>query len=843
MNKQQSEASSSGRPRRQREPPPLQGPRRGCPARAPPLSSARCSAEGAQDSITGIVNSADLCAHFSSTMSRPIVLHICLAFCSLVLLNFATQCVAFPKMERREITHVHVETGQPERMNTDDLENKSITSKCTPQLMVSEEPVMVLAGPSATSLNKVFPTNKEARPIGAGLMQPNSPGIYTATETAVPARFGSSQPERVSPESRLSKAMLTSPITATAHLHIDKKEGHFSSTIIQRIGEGTTEATQGFLKYVDDQLFATESQDGVSLGYLPSSAVDTKEMLTANPRTEKSEAGTEHGAAFFLGAEPIAGTEPGSPTPDREKPSQMTADHTQTTATKYWLTTSEYTLSVEPETDRLLGATGVTVSVSTAVPAASDLSDEWDDTKLESVSQIKTPTLGDNIETQVGMEMSQTAQEIDNGPMEGMEEGKPVTEAADVALGLSEGEAHLGTALLMAHGEERSSAVTDQNSFIPTSPMEDRKVSVVSLFQDTADFMESTKENDPMFFLETTVPISEYESEAHQPLGSTLKDIITQEMTTAVQEPEATLSLATQEQQVSTLEVAGENGNTEEGKDSPFTTSGVPAVTQLSRRWEPLSTTVSTTAVPLSFEVTSALEDLMDTVTGPNEELFTPVWGSPVTPPGIMEEAPSLFPALPDSEASSERRTAVPSISQVNTAASFGLDQLESEEGEEDEDEEDEEEEEEEEEDEEEDEEDKEGETLDESLDGDAELPGFTLPGITSQEPGLEQENLGPLEGATYQVPDAIEWEQQNQGLVRSWMEKLKDKAGYMSGMLVPVGVGIAGALFILGALYSIKVMNRRRRNGFKRHKRKQREFNSMQDRVMLLADSSEDEF
>ncbi|XP_072694827.1 armadillo-like helical domain-containing protein 4 isoform X6 [Canis lupus baileyi] len=773
MNKQQSEASSSGRPRRQREPPPLQGPRRGCPARAPPLSSARCSAEGAQqDSITGIVNSADLCAHFSSTMSRPIVLHICLAFCSLVLLNFATQCVAFPKMERREIAHVHVETGQPERMNTDDLENKSITSKCAPQLVVSEEPVMVLAGPSATSLNKVFPTNKEARPIGAGLMQPNSPGIYTATETAVPARFGSSQPERVSPESRLSKAMLTSPITATARLHIDKKEGHFSSTIIQRIGEGTTEATQGFLKYVDDQLFATESQDGVSLGYLPSSAVDTKEMLTANPRTEKSEAGTEHGAAFFLGAEPIAGTEPGSPTPDREKPSQMTADHTQTTATKYWLTTSEYTLSVEPETDRLLGATGVTVSVSTAVPAASDLSDEWDDTKLESVSQIKTPTLGDNIETQVGMEMSQTAQEIDNDPMEGMEEGKPVTEAADVALGLSEGEAHLGTALLMAHGEERSSAVTDQNSFIPTSPMEDRKVSVVSLFQDTADFMESTKENDPMFFLETTVPISEYESEAHQPLGNTLKDIITQEMTTAVQEPEATLSLATQEQQVFTLEVAGENGNTEEGKDSPFTTSGVPAVTQLSRRWEPLSTTVSTTAVPLSFEVTSALEE-----------------------------------------------------------------------GEEDEDEEDEEEEEEEEEDEEEDEEDKEGETLDESLDGDAELPGFTLPGITSQEPGLEQENLGPLEGATYQVPDAIEWEQQNQGLVRSWMEKLKDKAGYMSGMLVPVGVGIAGALFILGALYSIKVMNRRRRNGFKRHKRKQREFNSMQDRVMLLADSSEDEF
>lgn len=132
---------------------------------------------------------------------------------------------------------------------------------------------------------------------------------------------------------------------------------------------------------------------------------------------------------------------------------------------------------------------------------------------------------------------------------------------------------------------------------------------------------------------------------------------------------------------------------------------------------------------------------------------------------------------------------------------------------------------------------------LDEGLAADAEPRRPALPGAPSQEPGAQQARLHLLEGATYQVPGALAWEEQNQGLVRSWMEKLKDKAGYMSGMLVPVGVGIAGALFILGALYSIKVMNRRRRNGFKRHKRKQREFNSMQDRVMLLADSSEDEF
>ncbi|XP_044128334.1 armadillo-like helical domain-containing protein 4 isoform X2 [Bufo gargarizans] len=181
----------------------------------------------------------------------------------------------------------------------------------------------------------------------------------------------------------------------------------------------------------------------------------------------------------------------------------------------------------------------------------------------------------------------------------------------------------------------------------------------------------------------------------------------------------------------------------------------------------------------------------------------------------------------------------IPPTRRITTTASYGLDKLESEEGdEEDEEEEDEEDDE----DDEEEEDDKDNDSVDESSERDSDIPLFTLPGLSSQEPLEDDGSVALIEGAAYPVPDSMEWEQQNQGLVRSWMEKLKDKAGYMSGMLVPVGVGIAGALFILGVLYSIKIMNRRRRNGFKRHKRK-REFNSMQDRVMLLADSSEDEF
>ncbi|XP_066464343.1 armadillo-like helical domain-containing protein 4 isoform X2 [Eleutherodactylus coqui] len=223
------------------------------------------------------------------------------------------------------------------------------------------------------------------------------------------------------------------------------------------------------------------------------------------------------------------------------------------------------------------------------------------------------------------------------------------------------------------------------------------------------------------------------------------------------------------------------------------------------------------------------------------DEEFLATSISPVAPMATTEvESTSIISTV---TSVSHVSVDIPPTRRITTTASYGLDRLESEEGdEEDEDEEDEDDDEADEDDEEE-EDDNKDDSVDDSSEKDSDIPLFTLPGLSSQEPLEDDGNVALIEGAAYPVPDTMEWEQQNQGLVRSWMEKLKDKAGYMSGMLVPVGVGIAGALFILGVLYSIKIMNRRRRNGFKRHKRKQREFNSMQDRVMLLADSSEDEF
>lgn len=42
--------------------------------------------------------------------------------------------------------------------------------------------------------------------------------------------------------------------------------------------------------------------------------------------------------------------------------------------------------------------------------------------------------------------------------------------------------------------------------------------------------------------------------------------------------------------------------------------------------------------------------------------------------------------------------------------------------------------------------------------------------------------------------------------------------------MLAPVGIGITGALLIVGALYSIRMIHRKRRNSFKHQRRKVRQ-------------------
>ncbi|XP_057678639.1 armadillo-like helical domain-containing protein 4 isoform X4 [Corythoichthys intestinalis] len=125
----------------------------------------------------------------------------------------------------------------------------------------------------------------------------------------------------------------------------------------------------------------------------------------------------------------------------------------------------------------------------------------------------------------------------------------------------------------------------------------------------------------------------------------------------------------------------------------------------------------------------------------------------------------------------------------------------------------------------------------------------------SDESPEDDENEADPTESSQTQAPYSLippppVWVQRNQGLMRSWVALIREKAGYVSGMLAPVAIGMMGALILVGALYSIRRIQRRRRNSFKRQRSKVQPAEQTsetrpgrQDQAMLLADSSEDEF
>ncbi|XP_020842120.1 armadillo-like helical domain-containing protein 4 isoform X2 [Phascolarctos cinereus] len=673
----------------------------------------------------------------------------------------------------------HIE-GQTERQNIDDLE-KPGPSKQTAQMALIEDSNIVLTELSGTSLNKGFTIIEETQLTGIS-------NVFTRSQSTddvyTPTEsMASSDEGGFNPTQHnedLSESRLTAAVTTVVSLNSNVKADVFSSSSSGPPVEKATEARQGFPRPLEDQFLETGSKADDSLEHSMTTQLNTEEMLTTNPRTGNSEITIERTTMASSVTNPTAEIGTGVLTSSTESPSQLTAYQAQATVTEHLLDSSDFP-SIESETDSMPGGVATAASAPTAALGIPAVSALNEDWDDTKLTSASRIGVSEPRGSAGTIHVEAKAPQTLQPDIDDVKGGELLTDFADVVLGQVGERTHHGASPVMLHVEEKSVAFTDQGSFQFMNPKEDTKVTTISLFQNTRHPKLDGGEYDALFFPVTTVPITDSQSEAYYPLGNTLTDSILQEMMPS-QDEGVTLSSVTPEQD---------------------------STPEISRK--------------------SAL-----TVANSKEETLPPAFDPSVTLPGMMEETMDI--SLTSASVTSTIRT-VPSIRHISTSVTYDLEQMESQEGEEDEDEEVEEEEEEEE------EEDKDEDSLDESMEGDTELPGFTLPGITSQEPRLNRGNLEPLEGVSYQVPDAIEWEQQNQGLVRSWMEKLKDKAGYMSGMLVPVGVGIAGALFILGALYSIKIMNRRRRNGFKRHKRKQREFNSMQDRVMLLADSSEDEF
>ncbi|XP_024079614.2 armadillo-like helical domain-containing protein 4 isoform X1 [Terrapene carolina triunguis] len=796
-----------------------------------------------------MINSANFCAHLSSDMSRSIGFHICVVLCSILLSSTSLQCLTFQKPEKVTVrvqqTALAGNGLEDKRMSMQSLENNVGPSEQSTSVAVSEEPSGVSTEPSGTSLNKIFTAKGETQHTSLSdnlFIGSQSLDVYPPTVSMVVAdesEFSPTGSSKESSENGLLKAMLTTALTT---LNPDIEADVLSSTVFKMTVGGSTEAGHSFISDLDKHFFRMDAIEGGkkadgSSDLSATPQLSNEELPTLHPRTQNLEVVSDYPTSPLLLAHQTADSEPGTLEPNVGSPLQLTDARASALTAKQTFVSTDASLNLETKTDSRQGSLRVAASAVTGAPAVSVLSDDWDDTKLGTISQVRGSKHEEEKQNDVIAEPPWTTGGEDDE--DDVKRGMPFTASAYATTVKLEKNMDPGPAQVSMQGEVMPTVSAGQTSVYLTSPLAEADVTAINTKKNTEPVTMDDRKSVSLSLPET-VTMTDTKSNSFLTLGNSLKGV-TQETMTASQETDATLPVVTPAC-FAVHETTSEASVTEEESEGATLIPTVSSVAQLSKKSEHSATTVAFAATHLSIAKTPDAEVVLtDLVTVSDEEAVTALPESSETLAGMRMQVEELTRrtatlATPALMASSVRRTVVPSVRRISTAVTYGLDRLESEEGEEEEDEEEDEEEEE--------EEDRDTDSMEESMEGDTELPGFTLPGETSQEPVVGiGDSAAQLAGVSYQVPDTIEWEQQNQGLVRSWMEKLKDKAGYMSGMLVPVGVGIAGALFILGALYSIKIMNRRRRNGSKRHKRKQREFNSMQDRVMLLADSSEDEF
>ncbi|NWU90286.1 ARMD4 protein, partial [Upupa epops] len=741
-----------------------------------------------------------------SAMRKSRGFNICIVTWGILLLSSTLPCLTSQPLEDTDVTKIQYGPWAENGVEDERTSTLSINNMVPSEQTVSEEPCEVSAKPTEMPLNEAFTAEGETLPVSPSLVIPSSQGLdaHTLAVAAVPEEeLGPTKSEL--DEEDAFKAMLTTAVTT---LNPTVQE----SSVSEATTEGDAEVEPNSTGLLATLLTGTSLQDGAESNSQPS-AVPQPTLYSSSPKWETA---SNHPVILASQAHGMT-SEEGTPRAHTGNSLRSLVVRTSVAA-KHPLTVTEASLLLEAGTGVGQGELSAMAGTVTIHPVDT-VPPDWDDTKLGDVSQRESTSHEEGTEGLGATEPSQA-------PLGNVKEEEVATRVLPTpafpppTLELAKDT----NCTALVQGEELPAASTSSSDDFHT-------VNMTSLDRADLDSLENTntvttEEGKSILSLQPEAAlVTDTQGDVSPTVESSRKDI-TEVMTVVSQEADSALSVVrlvpAAAQGTGVASILQENSG--EGTQMP----AVPSTTQMLVETDGTSSVVNTPDV----------EDLTDVVLVTSEKVLPAPDELSATQSGQTAEPSSRTVVLvtPASMASPVRRTPLPSVRRISTAVTYGLDRLESEEGEE--------EDEEEEEEEEEDEEDKDMDLMDESMEGDTELPGFTIPGDTSQDPIAGLENpVAQLAGMSYQVPDTIEWEQQNQGLVRSWMEKLKDKAGYMSGMLVPVGVGIAGALFILGALYSIKIMSRRRRNGSKRHKRKQREFNSMQDRVMLLADSSEDEF
>ncbi|NXR08439.1 ARMD4 protein, partial [Semnornis frantzii] len=667
-------------------------------------------------------------SHLFSVMRRLVEFNICVVTCSILLLFSSPPCLASQPLEEEDMTKVQYGPWAGNGVEDESTSVLNLKNNLSPsEQTVSEEPCGASANPSETPSNDAFIAEGET-PVSPSNVIPGRQGLGAHTSSVA----GASADEEFSPtmseldDDGAFKAMLTTAVTT---LSPDVQEKSVGGLVSETTVEGGVEAEHSSAGFSAKPVSVALQSNS------PSSAAPQTKLYASSASREAAgdhpviPTPQDHGMTSEVGM-PRAHT--GSPL--KSLVAQVSV------AAKHPITVTEASFPLETRTSVRQGELPATTDTVTIHPMDT-VPPDWDDTKMGDVSQGGS-TSHEVTENLGATEPPQTSQ----GSV-GEEEDATRLLLSPVSPPTSE-LARETNCTVPVQGEEFPAASTGNGDVL-------HAVNVTGI--DTTDLTSLKNINTVTAEGKNILPsqpeaavVTDTQSDLLPTPESSWKGV-TQEVTTVTWEADAAPSVvmldpgATQGTGVASLPL--ENS----GEDTQMPTA-------------PSATEMLVAAGTSSMANTLDVEDLTDVVLVTSEKAVLAPGELSATQFGQTEEPSSRTVVLvtPASMASSFRRTALPSARKISTAVTYGLDRLESEEGEEEE----EDEEEEEEEEEEEDEEDKDMDLIDESMEGDTELPGFTLPGETSQEPIAGLENpVAQLAGVSYQVPDTIEWEQQNQGL------------------------------------------------------------------------------
>uniref|UniRef100_K7G192 Uncharacterized protein n=1 Tax=Pelodiscus sinensis TaxID=13735 RepID=K7G192_PELSI len=565
-----------------------------------------------QGSLPGIVKSARFRAHLSSNMSRSIGFHICMVICSILLYSTSLQCLSFQTLKKDtgwvQQTALAGNGLEDKSMSMQSLENNLRPSEQTAHVAVTEEPSGVSAEPSGTSLNKIFTAKGETQHTSLSdnlFIGSKSLDVYTPVESMVAtdeSELSPTGPNKELSENGLLKAMLTTALTT---LNPDIEADVLSSTVIKTTVGGSTEAGHSFISDLDNYFFRTDAiegkkkaDDGSDLSATPQ--LSYEERPTLHPRAQNSEVVSDYPTSPVILADQTADSEHG--TPKGGSLLQLTAADALTAEQTF--VSTDASLNLEAETDSRQGSLRVEASAVTVAPAVSVLSDDWDDTKLGAISQVRGSKHEEIKQNYVGAEPPWTT---GGDEEDDVKRAMPFTASADAATMKLEKNMFPEPAQVPVQGEVMPTFSAVQTSVYFTSPLAEAEVAAIDTMKNTEPItMEDRKS--VSLLLPETVTMMDTKSNVFLTPGNTLQVLsVPQEMMTASQETDATLPVMTPPC-FAIQETTRETSVTEEERKGGTLIPTVSSVAQLLKKSEHSDATSSFTATYLSIAKTPDAE-------------------------------------------------------------------------------------------------------------------------------------------------------------------------------------------------------------------------------------------